>query len=98
MPGIYDNEKGVYLEAPGLEKGHWFKDAEGNLFIVPDESYGLAEIEGPDGVILDALNAAYQGIKQLTEINPESIAEDLELDFIPDYLKRFDPEVGHYSA
>ena len=101
--GLYDNESQKYLEEPCKEKGHWYvSDENGMLYIVPNDKYGSAEIDGPDDDILDALNAAYREADtngtDFDRIDAEAIAQRLGLSVIPDVLKRFDSESGYYHA
>lgn len=97
MPGPYDNESARYIEDEGFEKGHWYQDMAGALYIVPDDTYGIREIEGPDGETLNALNRTYRG-KAFGTVNQIKIAKLLRLEIIQDVLKRFSAESGYYSA
>ena len=93
--GPFDNEKGVFLQAPGYEEGHWFvSNTTGDAFIVPKCD---AEIEGPDGEVVDELNAVYRE-QSFDQVDPEAVAEQLGLSVVPDVLKRFDSRVGYYSV
>jgi hypothetical protein len=91
------NKDGEYEKTNGLENGHWYLDPDGLLFIVPTEEDGLAEIEGPDGAILDQLNAVYRETP-FEKVDQRQVAADLGLDIVLDVLKRFDPETGFYHA
>ena len=71
----------------------WFEDSEGFLFIVP-KSDVVAEIEGPDGILLDAINAACRDHGELTDTD----CEKLKLKRIPNCLKRWDNKCGYYHA
>ena len=100
--GLYDNEAGRYVPEPCKEHGHWYVDEEGHLFIVPNDKYGLSEIEGPDGPMLDALNAAYRDGEaadiKFDDMQPEATAKHLELTYVYDAQKRFDAALGYYVA
>jgi hypothetical protein len=91
------NDSGEYEKTNGLEHGHWYLDTNGMLFIVPTEEDGLAEIEGPDGAILDKLNAVYRDTA-FEKVNQDQVARDLGLEVVLDVLKRFDTETGFYHA
>lgn len=95
--GTLDEATGEYIQAPELENGHWYLDDEGLLYIVPNDLHGIAEIEGPDGDTMDELNARYRKAG-FENINTEELAKALDLDFIPDVLRRFDPQSGFYTA
>lgn len=82
---------------PCFEKGHWYIDDDGLLYIIPDDSLGLADSIGPDNDTADALNQAYSEVK-FEEVDRESLAQSLNLEIVLDVLKRFDPETGYYSA
>jgi len=98
MTGQYDNnETEQYIEMSGLEFGHWYLDQDGALYIVPDEKYGFAEIEGPDTDTLEKLNNAYRETG-FDKVDRSAIAKDNGLEIIPDVLKRFSPGLGYYNA
>lgn len=92
--GPYDNEIGRYLNPEGFMDGHWYLDEEGQLFIVPNAE---AEIEGPDGEVLDALNRIYRE-QTFTEIDQNIVAEQLYLEVVLEAFKRFEPGIGFYTA
>lgn len=92
--GPYDNDAGVFLEADGYESGHWYLNEDGVLYIVPN---GEAEIEGPDDVVLEALNTVYRE-QPFGDIDPNVVAEKLSLDVVLDIFKRFSPDVGYFNA
>lgn len=73
--------------------GEWFEDYDGFLFIIPKPDV-VAEIEGPDGILLDAINAACRDHGELTDLD----CEKLELKRIPYCLKRWDCKCGYYHA
>ncbi|WP_323016417.1 hypothetical protein [Castellaniella sp.] len=83
-----------------FDHGHWYQDWDGAIYIVPDDRYGLAETYGPDGEMLDAINKAYRECWPTPswQVDPEVIAEKLDLETVPEYLRRFDPEIGYYHA
>ena len=95
--GPYDNDACIYLESPWLQQGHWYQGDDGSLYIVPTTAHGLAEIEGPDGEVLDALNAAYR-TTDFDKVDQEAVAKRLDIDVIPEVLKRFSEEIGYFSA
>lgn len=92
--GPFDSEKGIYLDTEGYENGHWYLNAEGQLYIVPDAE---AEIEGPDDEIEAALNTIYRD-KPFADINQSEVATTLGLEVVLDVFKRFSPEAGYYNA
>lgn len=97
MAGVYDNEQGCYLQDPGLERGYWFQNDDGLLYIVPNPAFGIQDPVGPGDETEEKLNAAIGGGVFL-KANPERIAEDLGLEYVPPGLKRFDPQTGYYVA
>lgn len=100
--GLYDNESKQYLQEPCKEHGHWYEGDDGQLYIVPNDKYGVSEIDGPDDDVLDALNAAYRQAETdgiaFDRIDTGAIAQRLGLSVIQDVLKRFDAESGYYHA
>lgn len=97
MAGLYDNETGLYLHELSLEKGYWFQNDEGDLYIIPNPMFGLRDTEGPGDDTEEELNAAIGG-GMFLKVNPEQVAEDLGLEYVPPGLKRFDPQTGYYVA
>lgn len=88
----FDNKTGHFHYNPDyLEHAQWFKDKDDQLWIIPKD----AEIEGPDGDLLDKLNA-------ICRVNhgwiPETMVEQLGMIEVPHFLRRFDTHVGYYSA
>lgn len=92
--GPFDNKDRKFLQLPGFEDGHWFQDAAGNLIIVPK---GTAEIQGADGPLLDELNKTYRETP-FRQIDPRVVASRLQLEYVEQPLRRFDPTSGYYSA
>lgn len=90
---MFDNETGLFLFADYLMEADWFVDKNGFLFIVPEPEV-VAEIDGPDGVLLDAMNAACREHGELTDRD----CERMELTRVDDVLKRFHPMDGYYHA
>ena len=90
---MYDNETGQHLFCDWLMDADWFDDANGILFIVPRPDV-VAEIEGPDGPLLDAMNAACRDHGEITDED----CERLGLLRVDDVLKRFNPVDGYYHA
>ena len=90
---MFDNRTGVFLFADYLMAADWFEDTNGFLFIVPRPQV-VAEIDGPDGPLMDAMNAACSGHSELTDKD----CEKLELTRVDDVLKRFHPLDGYYHA
>jgi len=95
---MFDNELGCYVPAEWLENGMWFVDDESHLYIVPD---GVAEIEGPDGPISDALNALCRehggDLPRDSELC-DLLALEHGLMYVPECLHRFDHISGYYHA
>lgn len=71
----------------------WFETADGHLYLVPLPDV-VAEVEGPDDDVCDAINAICREHGRLTDAD----CARLELNRIPDFLKRFDPSTGYYHA
>lgn len=94
MPGLYNNETECHEPADWLENGMWFEDEHGNLYIVPTPDAG-AEIEGPDGPIIEQLNLICRENGGIVTIED---GERLGLTYIHDFLRRFDPDNGYYHA
>lgn len=93
MPGLFNNETGLYEAADWLENADWFEDEEDNLYVVPLPGV-VAECEGPDNRHMDAINAICRTRGRLSDAD----CERLGLTRIPDILKRFSPQDGYYHA
>ena len=83
-----------------IELGHWYRNAIGELFIVPDDDIAVAEIEGPDGETLDRLNKVYrrcgaEGVP-FQSIDTNGIARVLELELVDQAERLFDAPTGRY--
>ncbi len=77
---------------PELMNGQWLEHPHTRaLYIVPTTE-AVAEIEGPDDEICDALNAA---CRANGGIIPESEIARLNLDEIPAVLRRYDGQYYH---
>lgn len=88
------------LVRPEIERGHWYLGPTGALFIVPDDELAAAEIEGPDGEMLDRLNRVYrrcdsEGVT-FQRIDTAGIARVLELEFVDQAERLFDAATGRY--
>ena len=95
MAGPFCNTERQYFKDPDLENGHWYRGTGTRmLFIVP---FGESEIIGPDEPVLDQLNAIYRA-RGFEDVDPNTVASQLELDVVHAPLRRFDPAVGYYSA
>lgn len=90
---MYNNETGLYEECEWLMDADWFDDESGSLYIVPRPEV-VAEIEGPDGDLLDAMNAACRDHAEITAAD----CTRLGLTRVDDVLKRFNPHDGYYHA
>ena len=90
---MYDYETGRFVFCDWLMDADWFVDPDGVLFIVPRPEV-VAEIDGPDGPRLEAMNAACREHNELTERD----CERLELVRVDDVLKRFNAVDGYYHA
>lgn len=97
MPIGYDNAAGRCLRSEGLEEGHWYVADDGSLFIVPNDAFGGAEIEGPDGEIIDRLNAVYRQTA-FDSVDPAIVGERLGLGVVFGWQRRFDSQSGYYYA
>lgn len=83
-----------YLKVKHYDDGHWYLDEQGLLFIVPNT---IAEIEGQNGEILNALNQVYRETPFL-EVNTDTVSAQLGLVLVPDIYKRFDAIIGYYCC
>ena len=90
---MYDNDTGRFVYCDWLMDADWFDDPAGMLFVVPQPDT-VPEIEGPDGALLDKMNAACRDHGELTDQD----CERLGLMRVDDVLKRFSPEDGYYHA
>lgn len=90
---MFDNETGRYLFADWLMAADWFDDQDGFLYIVPRPEV-VAENEGPDGPLIDAMNAACRDHAELTDED----CRRLGLTRVDEVLKRFNPIDGYYHA
>ena len=89
----YDNEAGCCLANPDIADGHWYHDKDGALFIVPKDG----EIEGPDGLAIDALNTLYRST-DFGEVVQEEVAAVLGLTVAYPWQHRFDQTIGYYTV
>jgi hypothetical protein len=93
--GPYNNITNRYINLPQYENGAWLQNPETNeLWIIPTQDV-IAEIEGPDGETLDALNTI---VREQNRFPNSNEIEALNLELIPNGLKCFDPLIGYYSA
>ena len=90
---MYDNRTGRFILCDWLMDADWLVDQDGFLYLVPRPEV-VAEIDGPDGPLLDAMNAACRDHDELTDQD----CERLELLRVDDVLKRFNPVDGYYHA
>jgi hypothetical protein len=98
MAGLYDNDKGVYIEEPCMMHGHWYVDPETNqLFIVPNDDFGSAEIIGQDEEIVERLNVYYRGTS-MKDVDTELVESILGLERVPETLFRFSEDIGYFTA
>jgi len=92
--GPYDDTNGRYTPDEEFERGHWYRDEQGMLYIVP---CGQAEIAGPDNETSDKLNNVYRE-QGFDKVDPCDLARELMLDYVWDSFKRFSPDVGYFSV
>jgi len=91
-----------YSQDPCFEQGHWFINEDGDLYIVPDDRQGIAEIFGPDDDTLDALNSIYREAEKdgdldwFDAVDIEGICQKLDLTFVHQWQRRFDTGKGWY--
>ena len=97
MPGLYANDDRRYIEVPSLEHGHWYTDDDGALFIMPDPQYGLCDSVGPDDVNAETLTHLYSKTA-FDKLDPNEVSRNHGLTAIPNVLKRFDPQIGYFTA
>lgn len=95
--GIRDESTSQFIYIKGMDYGHWYQDADGNLYIMPDARFDDSESLGPDNEHMTALNEAYR-TRKFDDIDQDELAEELGLEFVPNVLHRFDKESGFYSA
>ena len=87
---------------PALMNGHWYFGDDGRShYIIPDERHGLTETYGPDGDMLDNLNALYRDLDTgkadwFDAVDRESIAKRFDLYAVPDWQKRYEPLTDSY--
>ena len=98
---MFDNESEEFIEVPGAMSGHWAEDEHRLLYIVPAETDEtgrqlIAECEGPDNAVMDAINAACR--EGYFYSDPDAVFERLGLTPIPAPPRRFDPADGYYHA
>jgi len=118
--GLYDNDHAIFVETEWLEEGLWLEsDGDSGLFapedarimwIIPNETPGTSEIEGPDNVkyvagphkgeyVEDVLNEICR--QHDGELDPRNWDVDwtpLGLMVVSDCLKRWSPQDGYYHA
>lgn len=80
----------------------WYQDHLGKVFIVPDEEFAAAEIEGPDSETIDrlkriCLRCESEGVA-FKKIAQAGIAKALELLPVDTSNRRFDLLTGRYFA
>lgn len=92
--GIRDETTQRYIFSEDVDRGHWYYDQDGLLYIIPA---GDDESLGPDNAIMDSLNAAYRA-HGFEHVDPDELATSLKLDFVSRALHRFDEESGYYTA
>lgn len=92
--GPFDNEQHCYVEDNAVEDGLWVADDDGNLWIIATVGH---EIYGPDGDMLDKLNALCRK-HPIPDYIPLSKLNGLGLSIVPAVVKRFDPDRGYYYA
>lgn len=95
--GTRDESTQEFIYSKAADMGHWYRDDDDNLYIIPDDRIADEESYGPDNANMDALNAAYRA-KKFDDIDQDELAAELGLEFIPNVLHRFDVESGFYSA
>lgn len=97
MAGFFCNEQGEYVETPSLRSGHWYfhRDLD-QLFIISDDSHGISDNVGVEGDLLDAIQSSYKGVKHISEVDQNKVAELLDLEVVQDYQKAHDPDIGYY--
>jgi hypothetical protein len=117
--GLFDNLTRVYLDDEGIEHGLWLESSDEsglfapadarNLWIIPNETTGIAEIEGPDHVqyadgphtgryVIDVLNEISRRHKAPDPRNWDENWEALGFLVVDDCLKRFNVIDGYYHA
>lgn len=91
---MYNNKTGKYELCEWLMNGDWYEDENRLLYILPPFD-AIADNEGPDGPIMDAINK----IGREKNRNPtREEATDLGLIYMANGLKRFSEEDGYYHA
>jgi hypothetical protein len=91
--GPYDNDAGRYLPSEDWDDGQWVVDDDGVLFILP---IGADEISGPEGTTHEVITQRL--IATRSDSLDETAIEELHLTVVSPALKRFDPEIGYFSA
>jgi hypothetical protein len=89
---------------PSFENGHWYvREDDHALFIVPDDRLGVADTHGPDDETLNKLDQAYRSMDQSKAnwfdlVERTALANELGLQIVHDWQKRFDAERGYYHV
>lgn len=91
--GPYDNDAGRHLPSEDWENGQWVVDDDGVLFILP---IGADEISGPEGTMRDAITERL--VAASSDSLDDDAIEELDLTVVSPVLKRFDPEIGYFTA
>lgn len=79
--------------------GHWYANEEtGQLYIMPNDQYGIADSYGPDDEIMSELNEIYRlhACVPYENIDQQQIADKLSLNIIYDWQKRGSYEEGRF--
>ena len=121
MLGLYNNATGLFEDAPCLMKGLWLEqDIDSDLlnferhqyiWIIPNETEGISEIEGADHIkfvqgpnagqyVIDVLAAICRKMKDHDPRNWLTAEEWARFGLvpIPDALKRFNEQDGLYHV
>ncbi len=117
--GLFDNIARVHLEDEGIEHGLWLESSDDSglfapddgrtLWVIPNETTGITEVEGPDHVqyaerphkgryVIDVLNEI---CRRHEDPDPRNWNEDWEaLGFVivDECLKRFNDIDGYHHA
>lgn len=95
--GDFNESTGRYITSQGLEEGHWFLDPldQNALYIVPNDAYGGAEIEGPETDVFNTLEGEYRE-HGFFRINPIQLASGIGLVFVEKERRGFSELKGYY--
>ncbi len=94
MPGFYNEDLQVFEDVVWMRTGDWYEDEHRLLYIITNLEHGLSENEGPDGDVMDVINAFCREGMSGPDIEDE--LTPLGLLLVREHRKGFSPERGYY--